>query len=307
MATDVAVGVNWKEVTQKAANNVRRRVFEHIMDQNGGYMSQACSSAEILSMLYTRILNIGESTAPLVPLEFVARDEMGLPGPINGGEYNGPQTPEYDRLIFSPVHYSLVLYAMLIEVGRLSEDGLEHFNLDGSTVEMIGAEHSPGVETTTGSLSQGLSQAAGIAMARKMRGDAGKVWVMMSDGEFQEGQTWEAFQTAAFYKLDNLRVVVDVNGQQCDGAMDDVMTVEPLGDKLRAFGASVAEVSAHDLDALDEAMSRDADKPHVVLARSNPTQGLPLLNERAPFLHYLRFTSDEERARYQAALDEMKV
>ena len=119
---------------------------------------------------------------------------------FNGGMYNGPNEPQFDRFIFSPAHYALVLYSALIEVGRMAPEGLEQFNQDGSTVEMIGAEHSPGIATTTGSLAQALSQAGGIALARKRRGDAGSVWVMMSDGEFQEGQTWEAIAALAYHK-----------------------------------------------------------------------------------------------------------
>jgi len=99
----------------------------------------------------------------------------------------------------------------------MHEKGLEQFNRDGSTVEMIGGEHSPGMEVMSGSLGQGLSQAAGIAMARRLKGETGRVWVFMSDGEFQIGQTWEAIQTISFYKLDNICVYVDVNGYQCDG------------------------------------------------------------------------------------------
>ncbi|PIE31803.1 MAG: hypothetical protein CSA55_04810 [Ilumatobacter coccineus] len=171
---------------------------------------------------------------------------------------------------------------------------------------MIGAEHSPGVETTTGSLAQALSQAGGIALARKRRGDTGKVWVMMSDGEFQEGQTWEAIEALARFELDNVRVIVDNNGQQCDGALEGVPTQAPLADRIIAFGASADSVDGHDLDALDGAMTRLTGRPHFVIANTNPVCGLDLFGERAPVLHYLRFTSDEERQRYVEAYDELK-
>jgi transketolase len=123
----------------------------------------------------------------------------------------------------------------------------------------------------------------------------------MSDGEFEEGQTWEAIAAASFHRLDNLRVVVDANGQQCDGLVSSVAAIEPLGERIRSFGASVDEVDGHDLLALDEAMARATGRMHVVIARTDPVRGMPLLAERAPLLHTLRFTSDEERARYQAA------
>ena len=295
---------NWTDSTNTVAHGIRRRVLEHVLKNDGGYMSQACSSAEIFAMLYDRVLNLGPSEGPLDPRRF-----LGVPGPgvpfSSGADYNGPKGAAYDRFIFSPAHYALVLYATLIEVGRLAEHGLDHFNEDGSTVEMIGAEHSPGVETTTGSLGQALSQAGGIAIARKRRGETGNVWVMMSDGEFQEGQTWEAIESLARFELDNVRVIIDVNGQQCDGVLDQVKTAAPLAARIEAFGASAAEVDGHDLDALDEAMTRVTGSPHFVVAMTNPANRLPLFAERAPALHYLRFTSNEERQRYEQAYEEM--
>lgn len=291
---------DWQVPVRAIAGGIRRRVLEHVLAHDGGYMSQACSSAELFAMLYGHVLRLGPSEAPLEPRPF-----LGVPGAgrrfTSGADYHGAAGPTLDRFVFSPAHYALVLYAALIEVGRLGERGLDHFNEDGSTVEMIGAEHSPGVETTTGSLAQALSQAGGIALARKRRGDTGRVWVMMSDGEFQEGQTWEAIEALARFGLDNVRVVVDANGQQCDGVLEPVATQAPLADRIRAFGASADAVDGHDLDALREAMGRATDRPHVVVALTDPARGLPLLGERAPGLHYLRFTSAAEKERYQAA------
>jgi transketolase len=190
----------------------------------------------------------------------------------------------------------MALYAALICVGRLGPKALEQFNQDGGIVEMIGAEHSPGCELTTGSFGQALSQAAGIAIARRARGDGGLVWVFMSDGELQEGQTWEALQFLAFHRLDNVAVVVDVNGQQVDGRMTGVMGVEPLEDKVRAFGAHVLRVDAHDPAALAAAARQGTlGMPLVILADSDPSRGLPSLRSRWPRLHYVRLASDEER------------
>jgi transketolase len=289
---------------QAAADGVRRRVFEHVMKNGGGYLSQACSAAEILTTLYGRVMKLGPSLAPLVPAPF-----QGVPGPNNprygsGGAYNGAHEPEFDRFVFSPAHYALVLYAALIEFGRLAPQALELFNQDGSTVEMIGAEHSPGVETTTGSLAQALSQAGGIALGRRLKGERGRVWVMMSDGEFQEGQVWEAVQALVHYRLDNLGVYADMNGQQCDGRMDGVMNIEPIREKLDAFGARALEVDGHDVEALAEAAEPKPDgRPLFVLARTDPSRGIPVFAERAPNLHYLRFSSQQERQRYQEIFD----
>jgi transketolase len=170
---------------------------------------------------------------------------------------------------------------------------------------MIGAEHSPGFETTTGSLAQALSQAGGIALARKLKGEKGNTWVFMSDGEFQEGQTYEALQAAKFYGLDKLRVIVDVNLNQCDGPMDTVMKIEPLADRVRAFGWDVTVLDGHDIPAILAAASEVTENPHMLLCYTDPVRGLPIMEERKPTLHYLRFTGADERAKYEKAYQEM--
>ncbi len=290
---------------ERIARGIRLRVFEHVLANDGGYLSQALSSAEIFALLYGSVLDLGPVVGSKVPGPFA-----GVPGPDNpdyttGGRFNGAPAPERDRFIFSPAHYALVLYAALIEVGRLDEAALEEFNQDGATLEMIGAEHSPGVETTTGSLAQAYSQAAGIALARKLRDEPGATWVMMSDGEFEEGQTWEALSFASHHGLDRLKAVVDANGQQCDGVISDVANIEPLAERIRAFGCEALEVDGHDVSALHATMTKDVDRPLVVIARTNPTQGVPLYAERAPLLHTLRFTSPEDKQRYQDAYEQM--
>jgi len=132
-------------------------------------------------------MHLGPSVGPLIPREF-----DGVPGPGwpagSGAAYNGERGPDNDRFLLSCTHYSLGLYAALIEVGRLDEHALDHYDRDGSTVEQIGAEHSPGIEVTTGSLAQALSIGLGIALARQERGDRGRVWVYMSDGSFKRAR-----------------------------------------------------------------------------------------------------------------------
>jgi transketolase len=286
------------------AGGIRRRVLEHTIAHNGGYLSQACSSAEIFAALYGQIMHLGPAVAPPIPLPFAGVPGHGNAGAFTGAAYNGPKAPHLDRFIMSPVHYALVLYAVLVEVGRMATEGLAQFNQDGSTVEMIGAEHSPGHEVTAGSLGQALSQAGGIALARKLKEDTGRVWVFMSDGEFQTGQTWETLQALRFHRIDNLSVVVDVNQQQCDGAMKDVMAIEPLLERVKSFGVYAVRVNGHDIDALTEAAGHKPNgAPLVILAYTNPCQGVTLLEERRPKLHYLRFKNAEERQRYQSFLE----
>jgi transketolase len=295
--------------TQEAARvaaGIRRRVLEHTIKNNGGYLSQACSSAEILATLFTRVMNLGKVDKPILPSKFA-----GVPGQNNslyrrGDFYNGPRGQTLDRFFLSPTHYSLVLYAVLVETRRMDKEGFKDFNKDGGILEMIGAEHSPGMEVMTGSLGQGISQAAGIALARKLKGDTGKNWVFMSDGELQPGQVWEALQCMSFYKLDNMGIYVDVNGQQCDGKTSDVMGIEPLQARFEAFGCEVYRVNGHDLSQLAAPASLPRrGKPLVILCDTIPWNGVEPLKKRAPKLHYVRFTNEKELKEYQEVLDSM--
>ncbi len=294
---------DWVERAAAVAAGIRRRVLALTLERGGGYMSQACSVAEILAALYVRVMRLEPSVGPPVPPPF-----PGVPGPPNpsyltGAAYNGPHKPELDRFYLSPAHYGVALYAALVQTGRMAPEGLQQFNADGSSVEMIAAEHSPGMEVTAGSLGQAISQAAGVAWARKRRGETGRTWVLLSDGELQVGQTWEALQAMHHHGLDRIGIYVDVNGQQCDGPMQDVMRIDPMDERLRAFGARVVWVDGHDLEALAApALEAPAGRPLVVLCRTDPCRCLPLLRRNAPKLHYLRFKSDTERAEYEAAL-----
>lgn len=296
----------WKDEIYKIAQDIRLRVFEHTIKNKGGYLSQACSSAEIFATLYKKVLNIGEAKEPIKPDRF-----KGVPGKTKnyqtGAIYNGPKSSEFDRFILSPSQYSLVLYAALIAVGRMHEEGLSEFNKDGSIVEMIGAEHSPGMELMTGSLGQGISQAAGIAMARKLKGEKGRVVLFLSDGECQSGQFWEALQAMSYHKLDNMLAYVDVNGYQCDGKMTSVMNIEPFDKRLESFGARVFRIDGHNVDALAALGTLEPDgRPIFILCDTDPCRGIEILEKRKPKLHYVRFASEKEYEEYKAEFERMK-
>lgn len=293
----------WQAEAKRVALGIRRRVFEHTIKHNGGYLSQACSAADFLATLYVKTLNLGPSMAPLTPLPFAGPPSAHNPHSFTGADYHGAKSPAHDRFFISPAHYALVIYAALIETGRMAPTGLDLFNQDGSSVEMIGAEHSPGMEVMTGSLGQCLSLAAGVAMARKRRQEAGRVWVFMSDGELQEGQTWEALQVIQHYHLNNMAVILDMNGQQCDGAMASVLSLGAVADKLRAFGMHVVEVDGHDITAVHQAGEiRPAQGALAILAHTCPYQGMDYLQRRAPRLHYVRFTTADEAQALEAAV-----
>jgi transketolase len=309
MTTEYKNSQSWQVEARRVAHGIRRRVLELTLERNGGYLSQACSAAEIIATLYTRVLNIGPSLAPRIPPPLT-----GVPSKefhhlmITGAKYNGPKEPNLDRFLLSPAHYAIVIYAALVETGRMDPEGLAQLNVEGSTAEMIGAEYSPGIELTTGSLGQGLSQACGIAMARRLRGETGRVVMFMSDGELEEGQTWEAIQALAFFKMDNVIVYVDVNGQQVDGLTKNVMNVEPIQSKIDAFGARVVVVNGHSVDELvSPATLSPCGKPLFVLAYTNPCEGISLLNELEPgTFHLVRFTDDAEWERYRSYLQLMQ-
>lgn len=296
---DVADG-DWLAEVERVAAMIRRRGFELAEKHDGGYLIQACSSAEILATLYVRLMRLGPPPANRTPRPFA-----GTPGPGRatqwGGEFNGPDVAGADRFILSPAHYSTAVYAALIETGRLSSDALDDYNSDGTTLEMIGAEHSPGIEVTGGSLGQALSVGVGRALWRSRCGDDGLIWVFVSDGETQEGQTWEALQSAAAFGLGNLRILIDQNGWQVDGPMATVMPVGSITEKARAFGCAAFEVDGHDpLAIVAAATSGPEDAPNVVVCRTDPRRGFPAISGRTDAMtHFIRFRpgeADEMRA-----------
>lgn len=288
------------------AHGIRHRVLEHTVKNNGGYLSQACSAAEILACLYTNLVNLSPLPAPLEPRDFVNVPSQNFTDYITGAEFHGKKGPDLDRLFISPAHYALVIYAALIETGRLTEKSLEKFNKDGTTVEMIGAEHSPGFETTTGSLAQAISQAGGVALARKLRGESGKTWIFMSDGEFQEGQTWEALSAISFHELNNIRIIVDVNRNQVDGPMEKVMSIEPLIDRIKSFGWDVDKIDGNDINQILKSGFSASDKPKVILGYTDPAKGIEILKDRPDALHYVRFANPFEKIKYNNFLKAWK-
>ena len=301
-ASSPAAATNdWRVQARRVADGARKRVLDLTVERDGCYLSQTLSSADLLATLYVKSLDLGPSRGAPVPGRFAGPPGQGGTHGL-GAAYNGPQGAGYDRLLISPAHYAVAVYAILVETGRMSAEAFAQFNTDGSTVEMIGAEHSPGFELTTGSFGQALSQAGGIAMARRLRGETGRVFVFMSDGELEEGQTWEAVQALAHHGIDSVTVCVDVNGMQYDGATEDVMNIEPIAARVEGFGGVVAAVDGHDVAAIDEAVAGTPHdgRPLFVLCYTDSARGVPLLADRVPRLHYVRFRDAAERERFRA-------
>lgn len=295
-----------EEETKAIAHRIRKRVLAKTIEMRGGNFGQACSSAELYATLYTRVLDLAPVEKPLMPDKF-----RGVPGPDNkefrdGSRFHGKKGSQYDKFYLSPVQYSIVQYAALVEVGRMAPEGFDFYEVDGYDLLQIGDSTSPGMELLAGSLGQAISQASGVAFARKQRGDTGKVVVLLGDGELQEGQTWETIQAMAHYGLDNMWVYVDVNGHQVDGTVVDTMRMDPLDKKLDAFGMRVIVVDGHDCNAIEAAGRMKSDgRPTFVLARTDSCRGAEVLRKRAPKLHFIRFSSEEQVQELQELLDSM--
>ena len=279
---------------QKVAQAIRGYAAEWAIRANGGYLAQACGTAELLSLLHTQVLDLGVSTAPADPPRFIATPTPGNPG-VRGEDWLGSGP---DTLIISPAHYATAHYATLVATGRLAPRSLSEDSTDGGLLEMIGAEHSPGMAVTSGSLGIALGVAVGRAIARKQLGKPGAIWVLISDGELQEGSTWEALQLAVAKGLDNLRIVLDRNNMQVDGQMRGVLPIGDAGAKLKAFGVDVYEHSAHDVPGLWGAL-RDlqvSEGPALLVSHSEPWRGFSFLEPRwhQNKLHFVRLSPDEK-------------
>jgi transketolase len=216
-----------------------------------------------------------------------------------------PNWDERDRFILSKGHGCLGLYCALYRTGYFGEDTLNRFlqpgiGLGGHPVQGT----APGIEASTGSLGHGMSMAVGLAMAGKMDRRPWRVFTLVGDGESNEGMVWEAAACAAHYKLDNLVCILDRNGYQCDGFAKNVLDMEPMAHKWRAFGWAVAECDGHDVDSLMQTMDRipfETDKPSLVLARTVKGKGVSFMESNADW-HY-RAPNEEELERALTELE----
>jgi transketolase len=224
-----------------------------------------------------------------------------------------PDDPEWegrDRFLLSIGHYAIALYAALIEAGIIPEDELGSYGSDDSRLPMSGmAAYTPGMEITGGSLGHGLGIAVGMALGLKRKSSQSFVYNLFSDGELDEGSTWEAAMSAASFGLDNLIGIVDVNGMQADGPSRGVLNFEPLAPKFEAFGWFVQRVDGNDIDALvkafDAARSHPERCPRIIICDTKMAKGVPFLEARERN-HFLRVEADEWREAL-AVLDEGRL
>ncbi len=201
--------------------------------------------------------------------------------------------PNRDRFLLSTGHYSIALWAALAEAGIFPLEELPTYGADDSRLQMSTLDTTPGVEIIGGSLGHGLGQGVGMALGLRLQNSSARIFCELSDGELQEGSTWEAAMAGSNFRLDNLVALIDCNGIQADGAI--VIDIEPVADKWRAFGWQVQEIDGNDMAAIVAALGNaraTEGRPHAIVLRTKPGKGVPTLEQREK-AHFVRVEPEE--------------
>lgn len=243
---------------KKIANNMRIDIINMLEESKSGHPGGSLSACEILSALYFKEMNI---------------------------DPKNPSWEDRDRFVLSKGHGSPVLYAALAQRGYFPKEELMKLRkIDSMLQGHPDMKGTPGVDMTTGSLGQGLAAANGMALAGKIDNKDYRVYVLVGDGEVQEGIIWETAMAAAHYKLDNLTVFLDHNGLQIDGTNEEVMNIEPIGEKFKSFGWHVINIDGHSFDeifkAIDEAKNTKG-KPTFIVAKTIKGKGVSFMEDQA--------------------------
>lgn len=242
----------------EVTNVIRKDIVSMICKSKSGHPGGSLSAVEILTALYFDQMNID---------------------PTN------PKMEDRDRFILSKGHAAPALYSTLAERGYFEKEELNSLRKLGSMLQgHPDMKKIPGVEMSTGSLGQGFSIACGMAMAAKLDNAPWNVYVLIGDGEVQEGIIWEATMSAAHYKLDNLIAFLDYNGLQIDGEVESVMSINPIEDKFRAFGWNVITIDGHDFDQIFAALDMAKDtvgKPTMIIAKTVKGKGVSFMENKA--------------------------
>ena len=243
---------------QKKANEVRKGIVTSVHSAKAGHPGGSLSAADIFTYLYFEEMNI---------------------------DPENPKMEDRDRFVLSKGHTAPGLYAVLANRGYFPVEDLKTLRKIGSYLQgHPDMKHIPGVDMSSGSLGQGISAAVGMALSAKMREKDYRVYTLLGDGEIQEGQVWEAAMFAGHRKLDNLVVIVDNNGLQIDGRIDDVCSPYPIDEKFAAFQFHVINVDAHDFDALREAFREARETkgvPTAIIAHSTKGKGVSFMENQA--------------------------
>ena len=247
------------------AHRIRRVVVEQSARANVGHIGSALSVADVIAALYAGVLR---------------------------GE---PDDPDRDRFVLSKGHAALALYAALHAGGRIDDDDLGRFCGDGSALGVHPEHTLRGIDFSTGSLGHGLSLGAGAALAARLQGSMRRTFVLVSDAECNEGSVWEAVMFAAHHRLSRLCAIVDANGQQALGKTGDVLDLEPLAERWRAFGWEAQDVDGHDPAALARALGAEpGERPRVLVARTVFGRGVSFMESQLGW-HYWPLAEDDLR------------
>lgn len=243
---------------EKKSVKLRSDILKMLCAAGSGHPGGSLSAIDILNVLYNKVLR------------------------------HHPENPDWsgrDRFVLSKGHICPALYAILADCGYFDEKELWTLRKYGSILQGHPYMHkTPGVEVSSGSLGQGLSISVGMAYAARMDDSGIRVYCLMGDGEIQEGQVWEAAMAAGHYKLDNLCAIVDKNGLQIDGKVENVMNIDPLADKFIAFNWNAVETDGHDIKKIAEAFHKAKTfkgKPTVIIADTVKGKGVSFMENEA--------------------------
>ncbi|MCU0857112.1 MAG: transketolase [Pontiellaceae bacterium] len=249
------------------AKSIRRSVIQMAHASGASHTGSALSIADLLTVLYFKVLNVNPEQ---------------------------PKLPERDRFILSKGHASAALYAVLAERGFIDKALLKTYYQDGGALPgHVDFTAVQGIEASAGSLGHGLSLGAGMALALRTDHPGSRVFVLMGDGELNEGSVWEALMFIPHQRLRNVTVIVDCNNYQGYGASDVVLNMSPLDQKLAAFGWQVVKINGHDLTEIESALQADAgEKPKVVLARTVKGKGVSFME--GEFVWHYKSPNDDQ-------------
>lgn len=245
---------------EETARGLRMEILKMLNTARSGHTGGSLSAIDVLTVLYFHVMRHDPSN---------------------------PQWEERDRFVLSKGHSAPALYACLARAGYFPGDDLKGLRRLGSHLQgHPDMNKTPGVDVCTGSLGQGLSQGVGLALASRLAGRSARTFVLLGDGELQEGQVWEGAMAAGHFRLDNLCAIIDQNGLQIDGEVAKVMNVGPVGPKFLAFNWHVLEVDGHDIQAIARALEeaeKVKEQPTLIIARTVKGKGVPFFEHKASY------------------------